>query len=182
MNASGGALATSETFSFTTEDALCYYCNYYYDDRTEEEWTECGWYSTGPIYLARCEGPSTFVLQAPQNGSSITTLTPALGWSRSMFATSYRVDIIPLGGSWATPLISNVVATNQWQVPDGVLARGKTYSWQVTAIWAGKSITAPSSNGPSAFTVSACAGLTAGKMSLFNYDAVGNLISVSGCE
>lgn len=78
------------------------------------------------------EAPSPPTLSSPAMGSTVSTLTPRLGWNASAGATSYVVQVatdstfMHLVGSGTTPNLYS-------DVPSGWLNWNTTYYWRVNA-------------------------------------------------
>jgi uncharacterized repeat protein (TIGR01451 family) len=81
--------------------------------------------------------PSAPILSTPANGATGLSRTPVLSWTSATGATSYNVYF---GVTAAPPLAAN---TTSLQYSPSLLAPGKTYYWQVSAVNLAGSTTSP---------------------------------------
>lgn len=78
--------------------------------------------------------PQGFNLQSPTDGSVIMTFTPALNWTDSPGAVSYRVQVDDVQ-TFASPEIDESdLESSDFMVPEGILQNSTRYYWRVFAI------------------------------------------------
>jgi len=89
------------------------------------------------MVMAGCApGPSPVpqvALQAPANGSSVSSLTPALSWGSSGADVVYRVQLASDSGFQSVLFDESNLGGLSYGVPSGKLSAGNTYYWRVSA-------------------------------------------------
>lgn len=78
-------------------------------------------------------GPRAPVLQAPSDGSTTGTLSPALSWSAVSDATGYSITVASNASFTAIDLSIDAGARTSFIPGEGVLEKGKTYFWRANA-------------------------------------------------
>ena len=77
--------------------------------------------------------PLAVTLEAPGNGSSISSLTPILSWDCTHTDASYRLQVAT-GSSFQNLIIDEAnLGEPSYTVPSGKLTDGQTYYWKVNA-------------------------------------------------
>lgn len=113
--------------------------------------------------LFQKEYPGTAVLAAPvllspAPDAVLSVLTPTLSWTAVPGATKYNVKIWVASTTFPPYVVDEVIATNSFAVPSGVLSSGVRYGWTVFAgnsLGWGAQMTKPGSVYNPAFTVQA---------------------------
>lgn len=72
-------------------------------------------------------------LEAPANGSTVTSLTPILTWSASTSGALYRLQVANDANFSNLVIDQQNLAGLSYSVPAGKLSEGQTYYWKITA-------------------------------------------------
>jgi hypothetical protein len=73
------------------------------------------------------------MLEAPANGSTVTSLTPILTWAASTSGASYRLQVANDANFSNLVIDQQNLAGLSYSVPAGKLSEGQTYYWKVKA-------------------------------------------------
>ena len=112
----------------------------------------------GVVIMLGCAGPigaPTVTLQSPQNGSTVSSLTPILAWTSNYADASFRLQVSSDSNFQDLITDESGLSSPSYSIPEGKLSEGQTYYWKVnaskggqvsnwSAIWAFQTPGAPS--------------------------------------